>query len=333
MEKKIRVVTFGLGPVGCGIANLASRKKGIRIVGAIDLKYEGKDLGEVARIGRKMRIPVSADAASALKRTRPDVVLHATGSSLKDVYPQLETIIRSGAHVVSTCEELSYPFQKQPKLAAALDQLAKKHGVTVMSTGVNPGFLMDTWPLAMTAVCQEVKKIRGVRIQDASPRRLPFQKKIGAGKSLAEFKKLVRSGEIRHVGLPESIAMIAAGLGWKLNKITETIGPIVAKKGVQSRFLTVQAGQAAGVKQIGRGFCQAKEVITLEFQAYLGAEESYDAVYITGTPTMEVIIKGGTHGDIATASMIVNAIPRVISAPPGLTTMKDIPLVSAIPNL
>jgi len=333
MEKKIRVVTFGLGPVGSGIANLASRKKGIRIVGAIDLKYDGKDLGEVARIGRKMRIPVSADAASALKRTRPDVVLHATGSSLKDVYPQLETIIRSGADVVSTCEELSYPFQKQPKLAAALDQLAKKHGVTVMSTGVNPGFLMDTWPLAMTAVCQEVKKIRAVRIQDASPRRLPFQKKIGAGKSLAEFKKLVRSGEIRHVGLPESIAMIAAGLGWKLNKITETIGPIVAKKRVQSRFLTVQAGQAAGVKQIGRGFCQGKEVITLEFQAYLGAQESNDAVYITGTPTMEVIIKGGTHGDIATASMIVNAIPRVISAPPGLTTMKDIPLVSAIPNL
>ncbi len=333
MEKKVRVVAFGLGPVGCGIAKLASQKKEVRIVGAIDLKYAGKDLGEIARIGRKMGIPISAGAASVLKRTHPEVVLHATGSSLKDVYPQLETIIRSGANVVSTCEELSYPFLKQPKLAADLDRLAKRHGVTVMSTGVNPGFLMDTWPLAMTAVCQEVKKIRGVRIQDASPRRLPFQKKIGAGKSLAEFRKLVGSGEIRHVGLPESIAMIAAGLKWKLDRITESISPIVAKKRVESRFLKVEAGQAAGVRQIGRGFCQGKEMVTLEFQAYLGAEESYDAVYISGTPDMEVIIKGGTHGDIATASMIVNAIPKVIDAAPGLTTMKDIPLVSAIPNL
>jgi 4-hydroxy-tetrahydrodipicolinate reductase len=184
----------------------------------------------------------------------------------------------------------------------------------------------------MSAVCQDVKKVRSVRIQDASPRRLPFQKKIGAGKTLAEFKKLVRSGEIRHVGLPESIAMIAAGLGWKLDKITEAIGPIVAPKPVKSRFLSVKAGEAAGVKQIGRGFHRGKEVITLEFQAYLGAKESFDAVYITGAPKMEVVIKGGTHGDIATASMVVNAIPRILKSSPGLITMKDLPIVSAMPN-
>jgi hypothetical protein len=332
MANKIRVVTFGLGPVGCGIANLAARKKDVAIVGAVDLRNVGKDLGEVANLGRRTGIRISDDAAGVLKRTKPDVVLHATGSSFPAVYPQLEMIVKTGACVISTCEELSYPYKKNPKLAAALDNLAKKHGVAVMSTGVNPGFLMDTWPLAMTAVCQDVKKIRSVRIQDASPRRLPFQKKIGAGRSLAEFKKLVKSGEIRHVGLPESIAMIAAGLGWKLDKITESIGPIVAAKPVRSRFLAVKAGQAAGVKQIGRGFSRGKEVITLEFQAYLGAEESYDAVCIKGVPAMEVVIKGGTHGDIATASMVVNAIPRILKVSPGLVTMKDIPMVSAIPN-
>lgn len=332
MANKIRVVTFGLGPVGCGIANLAARKKEIAIVGAVDLRNVGRDLGEIANIGRRLGIRISDDAAAVLKQTKPEVVLHATGSSFPAVYPQLEMIIKAGASVVSTCEELSYPFRKQPRLAAALDKLAKKHGVAVMSTGVNPGFLMDTWPLAMTAVCQDVKKVRSVRIQDASPRRLPFQKKIGAGKSTAEFKKLVKSGEIRHVGLPESIAMIAAGLGWKLDKITETIGPIIAAKPVQSRFLSVKPGQAAGVKQIGRGFCRGKEVITLEFQAYLGAEESFDAVYITGAPNLEVVIKGGTHGDIATASLVVNAIPKIVKALPGLVTMKDIPILSATPN-
>ena len=332
MVKKIRVVTFGLGPVGCGIANLAARKKEVAIVGAVDLRNVGKDLGEIANLGRRVGIRISDDAAAVLKRAKPEVVLHATGSSLPAVYPRLEMIIKAGASIVSTCEELSYPFRKHPKLAAALDKMAKKHGVAVMSTGVNPGFLMDAWPLAMTAVCQDVKKVRSVRIQDASPRRLPFQKKIGAGKSISDFKKLVKSGEIRHVGLPESIAMIAAGLGWKLDKITEAIGPVVAAKPVKSRFLSVKAGQAAGVKQIGRGFSRGKEVITHEFQAYLGAKESFDAVYISGAPNMEVVIKGGTHGDIATASMVVNAIPRILKAPPGLITMKDIPILSATPN-
>lgn len=332
MAKKIRVVAFGLGPVGCGIANLAARKKEVAIVGAVDLRNVGKDLGEIANFGRRTGIRISDDAAGVLKRTQPDVVLHATGSSFPGVYSQLEMIIKAGVRIVSTCEELSYPFRKHPRLAKALDKLAREHGVAVMSTGVNPGFLMDTWPLAMTAVCQDVKKVRSVRIQDASLRRLPFQKKIGAGKTVVEFKKLVKSGEIRHVGLPESIAMIAAGLGWKLDKITERISPIVATKPVKSRFFSVEAGQAAGVRQVGRGFQRGKEVITLEFQAYLGAKESFDAVYITGAPDMEVVIKGGTHGDIATVSIVVNAIPRILKAPPGLITMKDLPIVSATPN-
>ena len=135
------------------------------------------------------------------------------------------------------------------------------------------------------------------------------------------------AGTLRHVGLTESIAMIAAGLGWELDDIRDEIEPIVAESEIGSQYLTVKPGQAAGVKQTGRGLKGGQELITLDFQASLGAKESYDAVYITGTPNMEVVIKGGTHGDIATAAMVVNAIPRVIEAPPGLLTMKDLPLV------
>jgi len=330
MTKKIRAVQYGCGPIGCSVAKLASQRRDIELVGAIDIDKDkvGKDLGEVMGLDKPLGVTISDDTDAVLSQTKPDIVLHTTSSWLKKVSEQLAGIIRAGVNIVSTTEELSFPWRKEPGLAAEIDKLAKEHKVTVLATGINPGFLMDTWPLAMTAVCQEVKQVRVARIQDASPRRLPFQKKIGAGCTLEEFKKLVDTGTLRHVGLAESIAMIAAGLGWELDDIRDEIEPIVAESEVRSQYLTVKPGQAAGVKQIGRGLSGGREVITLDFQAYLGAKESYDAVYITGTPNMEVVIKGGTHGDIATAAIVVNATRRVVEAPPGLVTMKDMPLVT-----
>jgi 4-hydroxy-tetrahydrodipicolinate reductase len=324
------VVQYGCGLIGCSIAKLASQKANIDIVGAIDLVNVGRDLGEVADMKHRLGVIISNDADAVLNKTRPDTVLHATSSSLEVIYPQLEQIMQAGSNIVSTCEELSYPYRKQPELAAKIDELAKEHDVTVLGTGVNPGFLMDTWPLVMTGVCQDVRQIKVVRVQDASSRRIPFQKKIGAGKTIEEFNKLVESGTLRHVGLAESIAMLAAGLGWTLDDITETIEPVIAKAEVRSSFVTVKPGQAAGVKQVGHGWRNGKEVITLDFQAYIGAEESHDAVYITGIPNMKVVIEGGIHGDIATAAVIVNSIKRVMDAPPGLITMKDLPVVCAV---
>lgn len=329
LRGKIKVVQYGCGPIGCSIVRVASQKASIDVVGAIDLVNVGRDLGEVANIGHRLGVLISKDADAVLKQTKPDIVLHATNSSLEAVYPQLEQIIKAGANIVSTCEELSYPYWKQPEVAARIDNLAKEHEVVVLGTGVNPGFLMDTWPLIMTAVCQDVTQVKAVRIQDASSRRIPFQKKIGAGKTTEEFNKLVEAGTLRHVGLAESIAMIAAGLGWELDDITETIKPVIAETEVQSSFITVKPGQAAGVKQIGYGWKDGKELIILDFKAYIGAGESYDAVYITGTPNMEVVIKQGTHGDIATAAIVVNSIPKILDSKPGLKTMKDLPLVCA----
>ncbi len=329
MTRKIRVVQYGCGPIGCSVVRLASQRTEIEVVGAIDIDESkvGRDLGEVAGLDKPVEIIISNDADAILSQAKPDVVLHTTSSSFKSVCGQLDKVVRAGANIVSSTEELSYPWRKDPGLAAKLDKLAKEHEVTVLATGVNPGFLMDTWPLVMTGVCQEVKRVRVARIQDASSRRLPFQKKIGAGRTLEEFKKLVDTGTLRHVGLAESIAMIASALGWKLDNIRDEIEPIIAESEVQSQYLTVKQGQVAGVKQIGRGFKRGQELITLDFRAYLGAKESYDAVYITGTPNMEIVIKAGTPGDLATAAMIVNAIHRVLEAPPGLATMKDLPII------
>ena len=327
----IKVVQFGCGPVGCSIARLAMKKANIHIVGAIDLNNAGKDLGELVGFAEKTGITISQDADSVLTETAPDVVLHATGSNLSDIYPQFENILKHNSNIITTCEELSFPYRKNPALAGNINELAKSHSVTVLATGVNPGFLMDTWPLFMTGVCQDVKKVKVTRVQDASSRRIPFQKKIGAGTTLEEFNGLVKIGTLKHVGLPESIAMIAAGLIWELDNITEEIEPIILSNEVRSDFLTVKPGQVAGVKQICTGSKNGNQLVILEFQAYIGAPESFDTVSISGTPNLEVTIKGGTHGDIATAAIVVNSVPRVMAANPGLITMKDMPIVCASP--
>jgi len=332
MIAKVRAVQFGCGPIGCSVVRYAWQRPDIELVGAVDIDKSlvGCDLGKVAGTNNKIGVSISADADAVLSQAKPDVVFLTTSSSLKVIYPQVEKCVAAGANVVSTCEELAYPYRKDSQLSAEIDKIAKANNVTVLATGVNPGFLMDAWPLFMTGVCQQVKRVKVVRVQDASPRRGPFQKKIGAGRTLEEFKKLVAAGTLKHVGLPESIAMIASGLGWKLDEITESIEPVVAKAQVKTDFVTVEPGQASGVRQVGRGSRAGEELVTLEFEAAVGASESYDAVYITGTPNLEVVIKGGTHGDIATAAMVVNSVHRVIDAPSGLVTMKDLPIVSAL---
>lgn len=328
---KIKVVQYGCGPIGCSVVKYALQRPDIEIVGAIDISPNlvGHDLGEVAGIGKKLGVTVSNEPGTVFVQTKPDLVFLTTSSSLEVSSSQLEECLKAGINVVSTCEELAFPYLKDPQLSEKIDKLAKANNVTVLGTGVNPGFLMDAWPLFMTGVCQRVKRIRIARVQSASTRRGPFQKKIGAGCTLEEFQERVASGTLRHVGLAESVAMVASGLGWKLSDITESIEPIMAKEPVETDFVSVKPGQVAGVRQVGKGIKAGEAVITLDFAASVGAPESYDAVYITGTPDMEVVIKGGTHGDIATAAIVVNSAQRVVPAAPGLVTMKDIPLVTA----
>ncbi len=314
------------------VVKFALHRSDIEISSAIDINRSkvGRDLGDVAMLGEKVGIIVRDDAEAVLKEAKPDVAILTTSSSLSGVFHQIEQCVKAGANVVSTAEELAYPYRTQPELAGKIDKLAKEYKVTVLGTGVNPGFLMDTWPLFMTGVCQKVSHVKAVRVQDASSRRGPFQKKIGAGCTIEEFNRLIAAGTLRHVGLPESIAMIASGLGWELDEVTESIEPVIAKVQVRTDFVTVEPGQAAGIRQVGRGIRASQELVRLEFEASVGALDSYDAIYITGTPNIEATIKGGVHGDVATAAMVVNSVRRVIGAPPGLATMKDLPIVSAL---
>jgi 4-hydroxy-tetrahydrodipicolinate reductase len=331
--KKLKAALYGVGAVGSLIAKFLLKKEGIEIVGAIDVAKEkvNKDLGEVLHLDKRVGVTISNNAETVLSKKKPNIVVHTTSSYLKDVFPQLAEIVKHGANVVSTCEELSYPLFSEPQLAKKLDTLAKKHQATVLGTGINPGFLMDTLVITLTAVCQRIDKIKAVRIMNAATRRVPFQKKIGAGLSAEDFHKAIEKKLITgHVGLEQSISMIAAALAWKLERIEVTpVEPVIAKKTVRSEAIEVQAGHAAGLKQIAKGYNEGKEVITLDFQAYIGAEEEYDAITIEGIPNVKQKITPCVHGDIGTVAMIANAIPKVINAPPGLFTMKDLPVPSA----
>lgn len=328
MGQEIRVICYGLGPVGARIARLVSQKSGMRIVGALEVTNIGKDVGEIAGLGRKLGVKLSNDVKAVLSQGA-DIAIQATVSSAPEAREQLIPIIKAGINVVSTCEELSYPWKKYPDIAAELNRLAKENGITILATGVNPGFCMDTFPLAVTAVCESVESIRVERIQDARDRRLSFQRKIGAGKTRAEFEELKAMGKIGHVGLEESASMIAAALGWEIDEYNESIQPVIAEQDVSSDYITVKAGQVAGVDQVATARISGRNVITLQFRAYFAAKPR-DVIYIKGVPDMKIEAAGGFHGDIATSAIVVNSIPRVINAPPGLISMKDLPLVSAV---
>jgi hypothetical protein len=206
--------------------------------------------------------------------------------------------------------------------------MARKAKRAVLGTGVNPGFTMDALPIMLTAACERVDAIRVERVQDARIRRLPFQQKIGAGLTREEFQARVELGTVRHVGLTESVRMIAEALGWKLDKVTDVIGPKIAEASVSSQFLSVPAGRVCGIIQDGTGYRKGEPVIVLHMEAYLGSPETYDAVKITGSPALHMKVAGGFHGDIVTAAITVNSIPKVMKAAPGLHTMRDLELPS-----
>ena len=328
MKKKIRAIQYGIGPIGASIAKLLREKQAVEICGAIDTDpaKAGRDLGEVVGASdAPWGVTVSADASEVLAQAA-DVVIHSTSSALPKVMDQLLACLEAESCVVSTCEELSYPYRTHPELASKLDAAAKDWGVALVGTGVNPGFVMDKLVITLAAVSQRVDHAKALRVVDASKRRLPLQRKIGAGMNVDEFRAKVAEGVIKHVGLPESVAMVADSLGLAVDEITETIEPKVATERVQTEYLAVEPGQAAGVHQIARGVAGGKELVHLELQMYVGAKDPADTITLSGHPNISLVIPGGSHGDIATASVVVNTVPVILDAPAGLRTARDLPI-------
>lgn len=327
-SKKIRVVQFGLGPIGIECIKWILKKPSFKLVGAIDIdpQKKGKLLETVIGLQTKTGIVVSDDPLSVFGKTKPDIALHTTRSSLKQVFDQLELMIKSGINVVSSTEELLVPDLQNPNLAKKIDRLAKKHGVTVLGTGVNPGFVMDTLPLCLSSMSLEIKSISVRRELDAGKRRLPLQKKVGSCLSVKQFQALKKQKKIGHVGLLESLDLILKGLGWTPEKVVETLDPMIADRNIKTDYLSILKGQVCGIKHIAKALKNKKSIVTLDLRMYVGAPESFDLVEIEGTPPIKCKFIGGIHGDRATVAALVNSAPCVLSAPPGLVTMKDMKL-------
>ena len=333
MEKPIRVIQYGVGWIGAAIVRLMLEKPGLQVVGAVDADPEkvGKDLGRVAGANRDLGVRIVSDLRPdgfirAASKADVDVIVHSTTSSLKQVSNELMECARLGAHVVSTCEELSYPFRKYPELSARLDQFAREHKVALVGVGVNPGFAMDKLVLTLASACHRVDRVKVHRVVDASRRRLPLQKKVGAGMTVEEFNAKVATGVIKHHGLPESLAMIADALSAPVERIEETIEPVVATQSARFESMEIPAGRVLGVHQVARGLRDGEESICLELHMYMGAPEPTDSIKISGVPDLSMQIPGGIHGDLATAAVAVNCIPAALEAKPGLRTAKDIPM-------
>ncbi len=329
-RSNIKVVHYGLGSVGIEAVKLALEKNGLEVVGAVDINRGkvGKDLGEVTGSDHKLGIKVSPDLKQLLSKVKPHIIVHTTSSSLKKIYPQVEEIISSGMNLVSSTEELFFPWAQNEKLARQIDSLAKKKEVTVLGVGVNPGFVMDSLVVFLTAASRKVKKIRVERVVNASTRRLPLQRKIGAGMIPEEFRAKVDEGKLGHVGLKESLFFVAHNLGWNLDGTEESIEPMIAEKDVTTQYLRVEAGQVSGIKHIARGMKNGSEVIALDLRMYVGAKDPHDLISIEGIPNLKVEFKGGVAGDIATVATLVNHIQPVVEARAGLVTAKDLPMVS-----
>jgi len=332
--KNLNVVSFGVGVIG-GLTSrfiLEEKRNRLNLVGAYDIDPNkvGRDLGSVIGLAHSVGIRISDDLDKVLG-SDVDAAIHTTSSFLKGAYPQLESIVTRGVDVVSSCEELSYPYVVDRKLADKLDLTAKKHGVTVLGTGINPGFLMDALPIALTAPCKTVRKIRITRRMNAATRRVPFQKKVGAGMTREEFARAVEDRRISgHVGLEESAAMLADAIGWTLDKVeVGRVEPVIAEAATNQGYVRIPRGRVAGVKQSARGLVRGKPLIELNFMAYVGSEEEYDQVEIDGTPPVNCRISPCVHGDHGTVAMLVNMVPKVVSSQPGLVTMKDMRLPSA----
>ncbi len=317
-----RVVLYGLGDIGLGTGRLVLERENLNLIGAVDIDENkaGRDLRELIGVEGEPGIIVRKTLDEVIaEKGKPDVVLQTTGSYLKRIYPQLEQIVSAGINIISSAEELLYPHLRNPKLADELDALAKSKGVTVLGTGVNPGFVMDTLPLVLSGACQRIDRIEAERVVDVSTRRKALQRKVGAGLTVSEFEQKVAEGVFGHVGLLESLALVAVGLGWELDSIEETIEPVVAEKDMTN--LGIKKGLVTGISQVGIGSKNGEELVKLYLQISAGAENPHDSVNIYGVPDLKVKISNGTAGGIATTAALVNTIPQVVNAQPGIAVM------------
>ena len=336
--ENVKVALWGFGAMGSGIARLLLNKQGVEIVAVCGRSSNvGRDIYEVLGVDRAGRpaVSVASDPEKAFPEGCADVLIQTTDSFMKNACPKVEFAVARGLNVISIAEEMAYPRAQHPALADKLDRLARTAGVSILATGINPGFVMDLLILALTGTCERVDRISAKRINDLSPFGRAVMAEQGVGLSPEEFQTRVAQGDIAgHVGFPESIRMIADGLGWETERVEQSRQEILTTVDRETNCVQVPAGHVAGCRQMGFGYVEGERRIELEHPQQIRPEsegiQTGDYISIEGVPNISLRIQPEIPGGIGTIAMAVNMIPHVINARPGLKTMLDLPVPRAI---
>ena len=334
--KQIRVLQWGLGAMGSGMAKLALKKSGLKIVAAVDgyEGYNGKDLGDILGV-EKTGVIVTNQPETVLDKEKVDLVVIATTSWTEKQMPDLRKILKAGINCISIAEEMSTPEAQSPELAKELDELAKANGVSILGTGVNPGYVLDLMVVMLSGGCHDVERIEASRVNDLSPYGPTVMETQGVGTSPEAFRAGVEAGTIvGHVGFPESIRMISDAIGLDVDRIEEIREPIVSKVRRETPHVVIEPGMVAGCAHIGIGYRGDKEVIRLihpqQVHPQLEGQDTGDYINIYGTPEVHMAITPEYAGGIATQGIAMNMIPHVFAASPGLKRMIDLPTPAAL---
>jgi 4-hydroxy-tetrahydrodipicolinate reductase len=230
---------------------------------------------------------------------------------------------------------MAYPACASPTLADELQELAVARGVSIIGTGINPGFVLDLLVIALTGVCARVDSITATRVNDLSPYGPTVLRSQGVGLTPEEFRTGLQEGTVvGHVGFRESIHMIAGAVDWQIDRVEENREPIVSPVYRETSFVKVQPGQVAGCLHTAIAYRDNKPAITLihpqQIHPELEGIVTGDTIEIHGIPSLRMASSPEIPGGTATIALAVNMIPHVLNANPGLHTMADLPVPAAI---
>ncbi len=337
--ENIKVVIWGFGAMGRGMAEMLLSKKGVEITGVCDLSPSlvGKNIFDILKSQQKDHsdIVVTNSIEDILDNNNCDIVLLATDSYTKKAFPKMELILKKGINVISTAEEMAYPKAQEPKLAEALDKIAKDNNVTVLGTGINPGFIMDLLVVALTGAMTDVTHIEANRVNSLSPFGPAVMEEQGVGITIDKFIEGTKNKTLAgHVGFSESVNMIADAIGIELEDFKQQMEPIVTSVNRKSKYGEALKGNVAGVNMTGQGIVDGEVFIDMkhpqQIEPELEGTQTGDYINIEGTPNIHMAITPEIDGGIGTIAVCVNMIPHVLNARAGLKTMIDLPVPRAI---